>query len=324
MTDPLETGTFAFGAATLPLAATDDPLLPDADPAIARAVAFFAWGIQNYVGARLLAVAAGYGLNPPSAVVTQITTEPSPWLYTSQMGWPILAVYRKRDLWTEQTVTWDLSTSTWEVAYVLPPLEPRAQDAINPVLRAVAMVLRRLAHQGYDPGYNGGAAVWGTDADGNALVHSVRLVEAVYGGYQKVDAVGNYYRALNATITAREREMPVEDAFPVYGGEDFHGDLASTVDATLADVASFATGPILVSVSPDTGTPAGGTAITLVGVGFVDGMTVTFDATSVATAFVDGNTATCTTPAHAAAIVDVTVTLPNGSSSKLSASFTYA
>jgi len=83
--------------------------------------------------------------------------------------------------------------------------------------------------------------------------------------------------------------------------------------------------PVLNSLSPDTGLPAGGTTITLVGSDFQEGATVT----------VGGNPCTnynylavpdqltCDTPAGALGTVDVEVTNPDDQSSTLPNSFTY-
>ena len=64
---------------------------------------------------------------------------------------------------------------------------------------------------------------------------------------------------------------------------------------------------------PDSGPTAGGTSISVFGVCFEDGATVSVGgnpATSVV--FVDANTLTCVTPAGTAGLADVTVTNPGG------------
>lgn len=80
----------------------------------------------------------------------------------------------------------------------------------------------------------------------------------------------------------------------------------------------------LTSISPATGTAAGGTSVTLTGTNLSGATAVTFDgiaATSVAV--VDGTTVTATTPAHAAGGVDVVISTPAGSAT-LDDGFTYA
>lgn len=82
--------------------------------------------------------------------------------------------------------------------------------------------------------------------------------------------------------------------------------------------------PTLSSVTPNTGTTAGGTSVALAGTGFVTGATVTFGgvaATSVAVA--SPTSITATTPARAAGSVNVVVTNPDGQSSTLAGGYTY-
>ena len=63
-------------------------------------------------------------------------------------------------------------------------------------------------------------------------------------------------------------------------------------------------GPTVGSVSPNGGSTAGGTAVTIVGTGFVTPATVTLDGTAaLAVAVANATTITATTPAHAAGIV---------------------
>jgi hypothetical protein len=78
------------------------------------------------------------------------------------------------------------------------------------------------------------------------------------------------------------------------------------------------------SVTPDTGTIAGGVPVTIEGEGFEAGATVKFGgAAATAVVVVSPTEITCTTPAHAAGAVDVAVTV-NGTTATLVAGFMYA
>jgi Concanavalin A-like lectin/glucanases superfamily/Domain of unknown function (DUF1929)/IPT/TIG domain/Bacterial Ig domain len=81
--------------------------------------------------------------------------------------------------------------------------------------------------------------------------------------------------------------------------------------------------PTVVSVSPNTGSTGGGTAVTITGTNFTTGATVRFG-TSVATnvTVVNATTITASTPAGSAGVVTVTVTI-NGQSGSLTNAFTY-
>jgi acid phosphatase len=83
--------------------------------------------------------------------------------------------------------------------------------------------------------------------------------------------------------------------------------------------------PFVSSVTPNTGTTAGGTSITITGSGFTTGATVIMGGVPATNVNVSGGTTiTALTPAHAAGAVDVTVTNTNGLSSTLIGGFTYS
>lgn len=72
--------------------------------------------------------------------------------------------------------------------------------------------------------------------------------------------------------------------------------------------------PTVTSISPNSGTTAGGTGITIAGTNFTGATDVTIGGTSVSFTVVNSTTITATTPAHAAATVDVRVTNAGGTS----------
>ena len=88
---------------------------------------------------------------------------------------------------------------------------------------------------------------------------------------------------------------------------------------------SAASGPVptVSSVTPNSGSTAGGTAVTITGTNFAAGATVTFGGTAATNVVaVNSTTLTATTPAHAAGAVTVTVSV-NGQSGNLASAFTY-
>jgi hypothetical protein len=73
--------------------------------------------------------------------------------------------------------------------------------------------------------------------------------------------------------------------------------------------------PLVVLVTPPTGSVAGGTAVTITGTGFTGATAVSFDGTAATTFTVDSDTSiSATTPAHALGPVAVSVTTPGGTS----------
>jgi hypothetical protein len=81
--------------------------------------------------------------------------------------------------------------------------------------------------------------------------------------------------------------------------------------------------PLITSLSPNNGTTAGGTAVTINGANFRSGATVTFGGTSVAVTFVNSTQLTVTSPAHATGPVSVVVTNPDTASVTKTNAFFY-
>jgi hypothetical protein len=86
--------------------------------------------------------------------------------------------------------------------------------------------------------------------------------------------------------------------------------------------------PVVNSVTPNTGSTAGGTAVSISGANFFNPSTVTFGGVAATNVVVvNSTTITATTPAHAAGAVDVVVTDGGaciGATGRLPGGFTYA
>ena len=94
--------------------------------------------------------------------------------------------------------------------------------------------------------------------------------------------------------------------------------------STLASGFTFIVPPIVTSVDPVSGPAAGGTVVTVTGIGLVGPATVTFGGTAATgVTVINSKTITATTPANAAGTVDVVVTNPDSQSSTLVSSFTF-
>ena len=92
---------------------------------------------------------------------------------------------------------------------------------------------------------------------------------------------------------------------------------------TLTDGYTYVVAPTVSAVTPDSGSPAGGTAVTLTGTGFRTGIQVDFGGQAATDVVVLSATElTATTPAHSAGLVDVEVSTTGGSGT-LSNGFTY-
>ncbi|HKH48543.1 MAG TPA: M12 family metallo-peptidase [Thermoanaerobaculia bacterium] len=82
--------------------------------------------------------------------------------------------------------------------------------------------------------------------------------------------------------------------------------------------------PAITTLSPNNGTTAGGTLVTINGANFRSGATVSFGGTSVAVTFNSSTQLTVTTPAHATGAVGVVVTNPDTASATKPNAFFYA
>ena len=93
---------------------------------------------------------------------------------------------------------------------------------------------------------------------------------------------------------------------------------------SLANGFTYIAPPTVTAINPNTGTTAGGTAVTITGTNFATGATVTFGGTAATNvAVVNSATITATTPAGSAGAVTVTVTNPGSLSGSLTNGYTY-
>ena len=93
--------------------------------------------------------------------------------------------------------------------------------------------------------------------------------------------------------------------------------------STLTNGYTYQAAPSLTSISPTSGTTAGGTAVTLTGTSFATGATVTIGGASATGCTVVSSTSiTCTTPSGTAGAQNVVITQPGGTST-LSGGYTY-
>ena len=92
---------------------------------------------------------------------------------------------------------------------------------------------------------------------------------------------------------------------------------------TLPSSFTYQNAPIIDSISPNAGNPAGETLITILGSDFLTGATVDIDSSPCSNVVVNPTSITCTTPAGNLGVVDITVTNTDGQSIALASGFTY-
>ncbi len=215
---------FRHGGVEYPLSSsTTNALLESADPALYHATRLFESVLNTYVGPRLLAQAALEGLNFPSAVEKTLHFEPTPFLLSDQLVFPLLCIYRSEESWSEHNKSFNRDLSTWEWAYVLPPLTPRQIERLNPILRTVAVVINTFAMQSYDPEFEAGATL--RDLSG---IQKMTAGRVRYSEFEPVDGNSRWWRAVTGQLLVMERDDIVVEAHPAFEGVDNDIDLTST------------------------------------------------------------------------------------------------
>jgi hypothetical protein len=97
-----------------------------------------------------------------------------------------------------------------------------------------------------------------------------------------------------------------------------------TQNGALTNGYTYNPAPTVTSISPTSGTTAGGTAVTITGTGFLAGASVTIGGTAATGVSVANSTSiTATTPAHTAGAGNVVVSNTDGQSGTLSNGYTY-
>lgn len=332
--------SFTNGGATYPLptggaglGGVGATLLRDADPASFYLIEFFRSVLETHLAGRFMqeVVSCGAGDKIQTMVAETLPLNPLPYLTQGQFGFPLLAAYRKRSQF-KFVGQRKIVRGEFEVVYVLPPLQPGEAERLEPILQSVVAVLDNRAEQGMDPAYTpsaptgtAGEVVWT-----RAGVAKAGITDAVFGGYHVGPEV--YFPAVTISLEIEEQSAAVISELVAYDGADVEVDLQDPVQETVvADVSDFQTNaaPTLTSVSPATGSKAGGTSVTLTGTNFRTGTTPTVyfggvQATSVVVT--SATTITCITPAHGAYdtfVADVEVDNADGQSAVLSDAFTY-
>lgn len=251
--------------------ATDDDFLKVADPAVYYTLRLFERAINVYAGEALLARAAVEGLRFPTAVEKTLPYQPTPYLLSDQMRFPLLCVYRSKEQWGDKTASFQQDVSVWEWAYVLPPLTPRQIERLHPVLRSIAVIVSSFAMQSYDPEAGADEFAEGVTLRDLTGIQKMAAGPVSYGEFEPVEVESKWWKAVTGQLIVSERSSIVEDAFPAYEGVNVHVDLTEADGATqvtdFVEVDSPA--PLTLSdVSPTAGSKAGGALVYLTGTGF--------------------------------------------------------
>lgn len=321
---------FKHGSVEFPLdTGSANSLLRDADPALFFLLEFYKSVLETHIEDRLLEVADACDAPITAGVAETLPLNPETFLTEEHIRFPLLAAYRKNSK-LEFIGGAKHSVDEFDVAYVLPPLDPGQQEQIMPILKAVGSVLINRTEQGMDPSYTptggtAGAQVWQTAGVAEADVKGLS-----YGGYAPTEDL--YFPCVILQVELKEKSDVLVGEFDEWTRLDANIDIEDPEqETTVSDVVQIQIypAPTVTLATPNSGTKAGGTSVTLTGTGFRVGTTptVTFgglEATNVTV--VNATTITCSTPAHDAFttfIADVVVTNIDDQEATLVAGYTF-
>lgn len=183
-----------------------------------------------------------------------------------------------------------------------------------------------------------------TSNSGNVVLQGMKLLKAgVAVGTSKISGTGNNWAAgtqANTTYGSGSDLWGTTWTPSDVNASNFgvvQATASAAIDAAgarnLQITVTFTTpAPTISSCSPNNGTTAGGTSVTITGTNFFaptssfpSAITATFGGTAATSVtFVNSTTITCTTPAHAAGLVNVVVTNPDAQSGTGTNVFTFA
>lgn len=168
---------------------------------------------------------------------------------------------------------------------------------------------------------------WTASTSPNITNYNVYRGVTSGGPYSVVTSVGLVTTYVDSNIQNGQNYYYVTTAVNSAGEESAYSNQASA--AVLSGVSQTATvslvapAPTVSSVAPNSGSTAGGTAVTITGANFASGATVTFGGAAATNVVVASSTSiTATTPAGSAGAALVTVTV-SGQSGSLASGFTY-
>jgi hypothetical protein len=173
------------------------------------------------------------------------------------------------------------------------------------------------------------ASANGSSASANSGSATTTAANELIFGADTVET-GNLTAGTSFTLrilTSPDSDLAEDRSVTTTGAYSATATLTSSGPWVMQMVAFKASGtgsaPTVSTISPNSGSINGGTAVTITGTNFVSGATVTFGGTAATNVtVVSGTSITATTPAHAAGAVNVVVTDSSGSGT-LTNGFTY-
>jgi hypothetical protein len=239
-------GTFTSGGVIYPLTpSTANSALRDIDPGSYYLLDYLSAMLVRHVGARFAAEATKSSLKGVDGhIVTNIVTskvayDPTQYLAQNQVRFPLFAIYRDNDLFSEKSATYRRVATSVNVLYVLPPLTPSQAERLTPLLHGISTVIFERLEEGSDPSYTPPGGTIGQRVGELGGWDMVGLANGRYTGFSAGETL--YFPAWQGTINLVERAGWVSSAFQEYSGADVHIDLRDDpTNTTILDVVQFA------------------------------------------------------------------------------------
>lgn len=243
----LERSTYKWGGTTYPLAAArTNAVLRDADPALYYTIDYLAWVLQADLGARWSAECLALGVADWTARagnIVQATApyDPGTYLKSSQIKFPLLAIYRVNGREAEQSVQWERTDSLWGLDLVFPTLVVDQAEVMTPLLNAAVGCITHRLTEGFDVAYTPPGGAIGTEpfSGVNAGLQEIGLIDYRAGNWSV--AQGLSFPALHCTLKVIERQGVPAGAFDPLAGVDVTIAIRAADGTTTADVADFKT-----------------------------------------------------------------------------------
>lgn len=265
--------SFYFGAVRFPLPHDGTGLggvgastLRDADPVLFYLLEYGKAMLERHMGGLFMANATVLDHPQLRKVVAEtLPLNPEQYLVEGQFKFPLLCAYPvdTKPKWIGRTKH---AVDEIEMVYVLPPLEAGEAERMLPFLRAAFSILDNRIEQGRDPSYTPTEPT-GTANDSfweRAGLVGAGVVGARFGGFAVTEKL--FYPAVTLKIEATLKSTFALDEFEEFEGADADVDVNVPTEGqlTVAEV-SFSEAPTLTLAAPNSGTKAGGTAVTLTG-----------------------------------------------------------
>lgn len=195
---------FQVGAFVGPLtASTANSLTQDADPAIYYTLDYLKTMLSLYLGDRFDAEMTRVGMAQYVGKIssTALPFDPVPFLQSSGVKPPFLALFPQHDRPEERTRHWYQLVETWMLLWVLPAMDAAQFAQLYSLLRAAGKIIEDRIENTLDPSWQSGTPFG--DLGGIA---EIRLDEVGYGSIERVET-NLFFPTLSAVFTVKERRM---------------------------------------------------------------------------------------------------------------------